>query len=99
MTDIHSHILFDVDDGAKNIDESITLLKKLSEIGFKNVILTPHYIKGSEYNSQNKEKITNKRPRSRWDSPFSSASFSKSRPDHRAVLANSLSIAVSFPKL
>ena len=36
MTDIHSHILFDVDDGAKNIDESITLLKKLSEIGFKN---------------------------------------------------------------
>ena len=58
MTDIHSHILFDVDDGAKNIDESITLLKKLSEIGFKNVILTPHYIKGSEYNSQNKEKLT-----------------------------------------
>ena len=57
MTDIHSHILFDVDDGARNIEESITLLKKMAEIGFKNVILTPHYIKDSEYSSQNKEKI------------------------------------------
>ena len=58
MTDVHSHILFDVDDGARNIDESIVLLKKMSEIGFKNVILTPHFIKDSEYSSQNKEKIT-----------------------------------------
>ena len=58
MTDVHSHILFDVDDGARNIEESITLLKKMTEIGFKNVILTPHYIKGSEYSSQNKEKLT-----------------------------------------
>jgi len=57
MTDIHSHILFNVDDGAKSIEESIALLKKMSEIGFKNVILTPHYIKGSEYNSQNEEKL------------------------------------------
>ena len=58
MTDVHSHILFNVDDGAKTIEESITLLKKMAEIGFKNVILTPHYIKGSEYNSQNEEKLT-----------------------------------------
>ena len=29
MTDIHSHILFDVDDGSRNIDESIELLKKM----------------------------------------------------------------------
>lgn len=58
MTDVHSHILFDVDDGSKSIEESISLLKKLSDIGFKNVILTPHYIKGSEYSSQNKEKLT-----------------------------------------
>jgi len=56
MTDIHSHILFDVDDGAKNIEESIELLKKLKEIGFKNIILTPHYIEGSEYSSKNPEK-------------------------------------------
>ncbi|MBQ7140967.1 MAG: phosphoesterase [Bacilli bacterium] len=57
MTDIHSHILFDVDDGSSNIEESIELLKKLKSIGFKNVILTPHYIEGSDYCSLNQEKL------------------------------------------
>ena len=56
MTDIHSHILFNVDDGSRNLEESIELLKKMHEIGFKNVILTPHYIEGSEYKCENKEK-------------------------------------------
>ncbi len=55
MTDIHSHILFDVDDGARNLEESIELIKRMAEIGFKNIIITPHYIKDSEYNSKNKE--------------------------------------------
>lgn len=49
MTDIHSHILFDVDDGSSNIDESIALLKELENIGFENIILTPHYIEDSHY--------------------------------------------------
>lgn len=53
MTDIHSHILFDVDDGSRNLDESIELLKKMKEIGFTDVILTPHYINGSEYSCDN----------------------------------------------
>lgn len=57
MTDVHSHILFDVDDGSSSIGESIALLKRLKEVGFNNVILTPHYIEGSEYNSLNKEKL------------------------------------------
>lgn len=56
MTDIHSHILFDVDDGSRTIEESIKLLKRMHEIGFNNVILTPHYIEGSEYNCENAEK-------------------------------------------
>ena len=50
--DIHSHILFSVDDGAKDLSESIELLTKLESIGFSDVILTPHYIEGSDYNSQ-----------------------------------------------
>lgn len=56
MTDIHSHILFDLDDGARDIEESINLLKKMQEVGFKHVIITPHYIKGSEYCANNDEK-------------------------------------------
>lgn len=58
MTDIHSHILFDVDDGSSSIDESVELLKKMNDVGFDNVILTPHYIEGSEYHCENKEKKT-----------------------------------------
>lgn len=57
MTDVHSHVLYGIDDGSKNIDESIELLKKLSSVGFTNVIATPHYIEGSEYACVNKEKL------------------------------------------
>ena len=57
MTDIHSHILFDVDDGSSSIEESIELLKKMSEVGFNKIILTPHYIESSDYTSENEEKL------------------------------------------
>ncbi len=53
MTDIHTHILYNVDDGSKSIEESINLLKKLKDVGFNNVILTPHYIKGEVYDFNN----------------------------------------------
>jgi len=32
--DIHSHLLPGIDDGAKNIDETIFLISKMKEIGF-----------------------------------------------------------------
>ena len=57
MTDIHSHILFDVDDGSRTLEESIELIKKMKEIGFNNVICTPHYIENSEYMCGNLEKL------------------------------------------
>ena len=46
----------DAESKIKSIEESISLLKEMEEIGFKNVILTPHYIEGSEYCSNNIEK-------------------------------------------
>ena len=59
MVDTHNHILFNIDDGCKNIEESIILLKKMQELGFKKIILTPHYIKGTEpsYNYENLEEL------------------------------------------
>ncbi len=56
MIDIHSHLLFDVDDGTKTIEESTAILKDMALMGYKGVILTPHYIKNSAYN---KTKIDN----------------------------------------
>ena len=57
MTDIHSHIIYDVDDGSYTIEESIALIKKLKSVGFDNIIMTPHYIDGSHYSSENEEKL------------------------------------------
>lgn len=41
-TDIHSHILPGIDDGAKTIEDSISLTTKLRELGFSNLVFTPH---------------------------------------------------------
>lgn len=57
MTDVHSHILFNVDDGSNSLEESLELIKKLSASGFHNIIATPHYIDGSDYCSDNREKL------------------------------------------
>lgn len=43
MFDIHSHILFGVDDGPKNIKESIDLLKMMKKEGINKVMATPHF--------------------------------------------------------
>ena len=54
MIDIHNHLLYGIDDGSKTIEESIEVLKDMYKCGYTSIILTPHYIKDSKYNS-NKE--------------------------------------------
>lgn len=44
--DIHSHLLPGIDDGAKNIEETISLMDGLKKIGFSQFITTPHSITG-----------------------------------------------------
>lgn len=43
LLDIHSHILYNVDDGAKDIDESFALLSSMALQGITDVIATPHF--------------------------------------------------------
>lgn len=45
MVDIHTHIIPNVDDGSKNVEESFQIFKEAHENGFTDIILTPHYIK------------------------------------------------------
>jgi len=40
--DVHSHLLFGLDDGAKTIDESIEMALKAEKIGITHIIATPH---------------------------------------------------------
>lgn len=41
-TDFHSHILPGIDDGSPDTDTSITLIKGLVELGYENLVGTPH---------------------------------------------------------
>ncbi len=66
FVDIHSHILPGIDDGAKNFEESIHLIKEMKKLGFSKIIGTPHTYPGlyentaesiiKSFNSLNKNK-------------------------------------------
>lgn len=57
MIDIHTHILYGVDDGVKTLDESINILKNMSKEGVTDVFLTPHYVEYSTYVSSVKSNM------------------------------------------
>jgi len=42
VTDVHSHLIPGIDDGAKSLEESVQLILGLQEMGFKKIITTPH---------------------------------------------------------
>ena len=43
MIDIHSHIIFGVDDGPSTIKESIRMVLEAEKLGVKEIIATPHF--------------------------------------------------------
>lgn len=45
MIDMHTHVLFGVDDGAGTIDDSLALIREEIEKGVNQIIMTPHYRK------------------------------------------------------
>ena len=44
MIDFHTHILPNIDDGSRSIDETFNLIKEAKEVGFEGIVLTSHYI-------------------------------------------------------
>ena len=46
IIDIHNHILYKVDDGARNIEESVKLIDEEYNQGVRKIIFTPHYWTG-----------------------------------------------------
>lgn len=57
MIDIHTHILYDIDDGVRNVDESVEIIKKYYKNGIRHIVLTPHYVLNSEYDAKNNIKL------------------------------------------
>ena len=43
MVDMHTHVLPSLDDGAKNLEESLGMLRALASQGVSDVVLTPHF--------------------------------------------------------
>jgi tyrosine-protein phosphatase YwqE len=40
--DVHSHLLPGIDDGVQSLEESVSIIKQFSELGYKKLITTPH---------------------------------------------------------
>lgn len=53
FVDIHSHLLPGIDDGAKDLNNSIALISKMRSYGIKNFITTPHVL-GNVYPNSSK---------------------------------------------
>ena len=46
MIDIHTHILPNIDDGSRSIEETFNLIKEAKNAGFDSIVLTSHYKPG-----------------------------------------------------
>lgn len=46
MIDFHAHILPNIDDGARDIEETFHLIQEAQKVGFEKIIATPHYMEG-----------------------------------------------------
>jgi len=42
MVDVHSHLIPGIDDGVSTLEESIGILRNMSEMGYQKAITTPH---------------------------------------------------------
>lgn len=52
MKDLHSHYLFNVDDGAKSFEETKKMLNVAKKNNVSDIVFTPHYIDESYYISE-----------------------------------------------
>ncbi|WP_070137790.1 tyrosine-protein phosphatase [Crocinitomix algicola] len=56
-TDLHSHLIPGIDDGSKTMDDTLNMLRKFIDLGYKKVITTPHIM--SDYYKNTPEIIKN----------------------------------------
>lgn len=52
LVDIHSHLLPGVDDGCRNIDESLECARRLADAGFTHAFCTPHVSRELPHNNR-----------------------------------------------
>lgn len=55
--DMHSHLIPGIDDGAKTLEESLALIRRMVGLGYRKIITTPHVM--NEYYPNSAETILN----------------------------------------
>lgn len=55
MIDLHNHALYGIDDGCKDVSQSLSLLKDAFEQGVTDIVLTPHFILDGSYHENSLE--------------------------------------------
>lgn len=53
MIDVHTHILPNIDDGARSIENTISMLQEAKQAGFTDILFTPHYMENTYENDIN----------------------------------------------
>jgi len=54
-TDLHSHLIPGIDDGAKDMDDALGMIRRFVELGYRKLITTPHVM--SDFYRNNAETI------------------------------------------
>lgn len=58
MVDIHCHVIPNVDDGSRSIEETFLMLKEAYNAGFTDIITTSHFIEGYyEFNKKDRQSL------------------------------------------
>lgn len=58
MIDVHTHVLPSIDDGPKEISDTILMIKEAKQAGFTDIITTSHYIENAyDVNKKYRKKI------------------------------------------
>lgn len=61
MIDFHSHILPGIDDGSRNLEQSIAMVNEAKEAGFTKIISTSHYMENYyECNERDRKQLLKK---------------------------------------
>ena len=46
MIDFHTHIIPNIDDGSRSVEETFNLIKEAKSAGFEAIVSTSHYMEG-----------------------------------------------------
>lgn len=90
MVDIHTHVLWGVDDGAQTLEESLAMLQMAADSGTTDIVATPHADAQFTYNQELIDQRIQELSQARGGSPriYRGCDFHLSLDNVQAAMAN-----------